>query len=144
MSGTTRKACDCIPINDTKNLYSLPFFTQFSNDKSNCNQECTQNLNVTPHGPMIPTRPIFPAALPPSYSSYPTTIDAQFITVRQQACMCDLRVSCLTVNGGLLNTDGSGGTMLKLKNLPKANNPNTVLYNLVIDDSGKVYRTDSI
>ena len=142
MNRTTNKSCDCLPVKDSRNLYSLPFFTQFSNNKSTCNQECTQNLNVLPRGPVIPTRPIFPAALPPSYSNYPSAVETQFITVRQQACICDLRVSCLIVNGGELNPDGSGGTTLKIKNLPKVSDAGNKYSQLVVDKFGQVFSVE--
>ena len=126
-------SCECKQIDPQQ--AGLPFFVQYStgNDRI-CQQSCVQNLNVLPFGPIIPTRPLFPSALPPEYTSFPTSIDTNFLTVRKQACICDLRIGCMTVDAG-----DQSKTQINFKNLPSISDGNTNYQSLFVDNNGKVF-----
>lgn len=144
MSFQQRNSCRCEPKSQNpKNLYSIPFFTQYSNSGSQCSQQNINNIEVKPGGPIIPTRPIFPSALPPSYSNYPNSVDTSFVTVREQACICDLRVGCLNVNGGEPNPDGTGGTQILFRNIPDVKDAIGVYSPLVVNEQGRVFKSSA-
>ena len=122
----------------TQNLsnMNLPFNVEYSSFP-NSQLSCQNNLNVIPNGPILPTRPVFPSALPPSLSQYPSTMQTNFMDVKRQANICNLRTSTLIVDSGLDNN-----TLLKIKNLPELESISSKngYYRLIIDDTGRVYR----
>ena len=128
-------SCSSCQTSNTPNN-TVPFFVQYSsNDNRLCQQECTQNLNVLPNGPIIPTKPMFPSALPAEFSSYPSTLDTNYVTVRRQACICDLRVGCLTVDSGTNNS-----TKVRFRNLPTISSSTAEFSPIVVDTNGILYK----
>lgn len=128
-------SCACKDIDPQE--AGVPFFVQYSTGNQKiCQQSCVQNLNVLPFGPIIPTRPLFPSALPPEYTSFPTSIDTNFLTVRKQACMCDLRVGCMTVDAG-----DQAQTQINFKNLPAVSSASGSYQTLVVDNSGRLFKS---
>ena len=65
----------------------------------------------------MPSRPVFPSALPPALTQYPSSVQTNFINVKREACICNIRASCLILDSGFKN-----GTNLLLKNLPEKKN----------------------
>lgn len=114
---------------------NLPFTVEYSSTP-NTQINCQNNLNVIPNGPIFPSKPIFPSALPPSLSGYPTTLQTNFLNVKRQATICNLRTSNLIIDSG-----SQGNTYLQIKNLPLVKNiSDTKYYNLVIDENGKTFK----
>ena len=92
---------------------NLPFTIEYSSYPTR-QLNCQQNINVLPNGPVFPTKPVYPSALPPSLTSFPSTIQTNFINVRREACICNLSCSCLDIDSGFKN-----GTVIRFGNLPK-------------------------
>ena len=119
---------------------TLPFTINYSSP-TNEQISCQNNMNVLPNGPIFPSRPIFPNSLPPSLTQYPSTVQTNFINVKNQAYICNLRCSSLIVDSGISDT-----SQIRFNNLPEV--PETIssgkLFNLIIDDKGNVYRSKVI
>lgn len=115
---------------------NLPFTVEYTSTP-NCQLNCQNNLNVLPNGPLLPSRPLFPSSLPPSLSQYPSNMQTNFINVRREACICNLRTSSFTVDSGLEDS-----TIIYLRNLPELDNicSKKNYYNLVINDDGQLFK----
>jgi len=120
----------------TSNKYSLPFNVEFSSNSGNNTQTvCNTNMCLLPNGPVLPTRPMFPSALPAEYRPSTTSIDTNYLNVKKVGCICNLRTNCLSVDGG---TDKS--TNIQFRNLPTKMEGDNVS-SLVIDNDGNIYRS---
>ncbi len=121
------------------NNYSLPFNVEYTSNNSNKSQTqtiCNTNMCLLPNGPSIPTRPIFPSALPAEYRPSTTSIDTNYLNVKKVGCICNLRANCLSVDGG-----GENSTTIQFRNLPTIDSENDKISNLVIDGDGNIFRS---
>lgn len=118
----------------------LPFSVDFQTGSgaTAANQSvCNTNMCLLPNGPIIPTRPVFPSALPSEFRPSTTNVDTNYLNVKRIACICNLRCNCLSVDDGGNQT---GSTNVSLVNLPSADaaGPGDTRL-LVVDALGKVY-----
>ena len=98
---------------------TLPFNVQFNKNTSVSDSQvvCNTNMCLLPNGPVIPTRPIFPSALPPTFRPSTTNIDTNFLNVKKVGCINNLRATNLVVN----NSGNNGSTRVQFVNLPSIN-----------------------
>ena len=126
-------------ISDSSLTSNLPFTINYSSFP-NSQLSCQNNINVIPNGPVFPTRPAFPSALPPSLTQFPSTVQTNFLSVRRTACICNIRSSCMILDSGF-----KGGTNFILKNLPEKPKltPAEVTYKLLlVGNNGQVVTSD--
>jgi len=114
---------------------TLPFNVQFNNNSALPSSQviCNTNMGLLPNGPVVPTRPIFPSALPPSFRPSSTNLDTNFLNVKKIGCINNLRSSNLIVN----NNSANGATQIQFINLPINNDES--LQPLVINSKGQVF-----
>ena len=126
----------CCPNAAHPGTGGLPFHVDF-NTGGGSQTICNTSMCLLPNGPVIPTRPIFPSALPSEFRPSGTNIDTNYLNVKRIACICNLRCNCLSVDDGGNQT---GSTNVNFLNLPSADtaNPGDVRL-LVVDAVGKVY-----
>ena len=117
-------------------MNSLPFTVNYSQN-NNRQINCVDNINVIPNGPVFPSQPIFPSSLPPSMNQYPSNMQTNFINVKREANISNLRSTNLIVDSGSNNK-----TLVQFKNLPLLDNLDNKnnYYSLIVDSSGKLYR----
>ena len=117
----------------------LPFRVNFSQQNGTTSQNqtvCNTNMCLLPNGPVIPSRPIFPSALPSDFRPSATTIDTNYLNVKKIGCICNLRCKTLTVDDG-----STGTTTVLFRDLP-INNGEGLSY-VLIDGDGKLFKADS-
>ena len=122
--------------NSTKGKFSLPFNVDFTtNNGQNSQTVCNTNMCLLPNGPSIPSRPVFPSALPAEYRPSTTSIDTNYLNVKKIGCICNLRCNSLTVDNGGINNSIN----IQFRNLPMANN-NQEVTTLVVDSEGNLFQ----
>ena len=113
----------------------LPFNVEYVTGGGANQTVCNTNMCLLPSGPIIPTRPVFPSALPSDFRPSSTSIDTNYLNVKRVACICNLRCNCLTVDDG---GNQVGSTNVSLVNLPSGDSVGDTR-NLVVDGNGRVY-----
>ena len=115
---------------------TLPFHINSINSVSNNQQTiCNKNMCVLPNGPILPTRPIFPSALPSDFTPSTTSIDTNYLTVKKVGCICNLSANSLKVDNTI------GETQIVFKNLPEDEGDGKSY--LLIDKNGRLYKAKS-
>lgn len=116
---------------------TLPFNVEYGTPNNPTQAVCNNNMCLLPNGPIIPTRPMFPSALPSDFTPSSTNVQTNYLNVKKLGCICNLRASCLQVDDGARNT---GTTTVVFKNLPEINGEYSFL---VADSQGKVHTLES-
>lgn len=116
---------------------SLPFGVRYFSTSNNFNQEiCVNQMSLLPNGPVIPTAPIMPSALPPVQSGGFTSVNTQYLCVRKIANICNLQGNQVIIDSGRKNS-----TSVILANLPEVSGDTTEgYYQLVVTGKGKILK----
>lgn len=127
------------PVSVNRNNFTgtaLPFGVRFFNTSSNFSQEtCVNQMSLLPNGPIIPTSPIMPSALPPIESGGFTSVNTQYLCVRKIANICNLQGNQVIIDSGRKNS-----TSIVFANLPQESEANPTITQLGIDNKGKLFR----
>ena len=132
----------CCPNADSPGIQkgpaTLPFNVEYGTPNNPTQSICNNNMCLLPSGPIIPTRPMFPSALPSEFTPSITNVQTNYLNVKKLGCICNLRTSCLQVDDGARNT---GSTNVIFKNLPPIESDYRFL---VVDALGRVHTQESV